>query len=225
MSRKDPSTRINSRMFSAGIDAWAEKRYGGPSFKKSTANRDLAKILPDKVESETVRSWRYRNSAVGEANLQAINDILEIDCALKESLIKEESVMTREKKPLTIQGLLALELYRYIFGMVNSVTFDSTPDEIEGHYYELQREIESRECFLISPLKELIENALDEIVLPLLDEELYSDEYTAEIGHFTEEGVFSVENQLLLVQKHEEIMAPFREKLEILGENICSQYL
>lgn len=217
MSRKAPSTRINSKIFSAAMDSWAEKKYG-PGYKKATANIDLAKMLPEPVDKETVRTWRYkRNPAVGHANLECLIRTLGVDVSLKSS--EEENNMTIENKSMTIQGQLALELYRYIFNFVDSVTFDSTWDEIEGSFFELQREVESRRVFLSLALKERIETALDEIVLPLLNEEMFSAEYTPEIGHATPDG-FYVDNLPLLVRAHEEIMAPYKTRLTQLGRDI-----
>lgn len=217
MSRKDLSTRINSKVFSTAMDAWAEKKYG-PRFKKAAANIDLAKMLPEPVDKETVRTWRYkRNPAVGSANLECIIRTLGIDVSLKST--EEENVMVLENKPLTVQGHSALEIYRHMFNFLDSVTFDSTADEIEGNFYELQREIESRLAFCSSALQNLIETALDEIILPLLDADTFSAEYTPEIGHDTPDG-FHVDNLPLLVQTHEDIMTPYREKLAKLANTI-----
>ena len=219
MSRKDPSTRINSKVFSAAMDAWAEKKYG-PGFKRAAANIDLAKMLPEPVDKETVRTWRYkRNPAVGSANLECIIRTLGIDVSLKST--EEENVMVLENKPLTVQGHSILEIYRHMFNFLDSVTFDSTADEIEGNFYGLQREIESRLVFCSSALQDLIETALDEIILPLLNEDVFSNEYTSEIGHATPDG-FHVDNLPLLVRTHEEIMAPYKTKLSCLAKDILA---
>lgn len=217
MSRKDPSTRINSKVFSAAMDTWAEKTYG-PGFKKDAANIDLAKILPESVDKETVRTWRYkRNPAVGLANLECINHTLGIDVSLKST--EEENEMVLENKPLTVQGHLTLEIYRHMFNFLDSVTFDSNSDEIEENFYELQREIESRLMFCSSALQERIETALDTIILPLLNEDAFSAEYTSEIGHATPDG-FHVDDLPLLVCTHEEIMTPYKNRLAHFGRDI-----
>ena len=217
MSRKDLSTRINSKVFSAAMDAWAEKKYG-PGFKKAAANIDLAKMLPEPVDKETVRTWRYkRNPAVGYANLECIIRTLGIDVSLKSTEV--ENNMTTENKSLTVQGQLMLEIYRNIFNFVDSVTFNSTLDEIESNYFNLQREIESRMVFLSPALKELTDKALDEIAMPLLNEDTFSAEYTPEIGRETPKG-FHVDNLPLLVRTHETIIAPYKEALAKLTNRI-----
>lgn len=214
--RKPSNTRINSKIFSAAMNAWGEKRYG-PDFKKVAVYIDLAHMLPEPVAAETIRTWQYRpNPAIGLKNLQFINNLFKLDCSLK---IEEEEKMTLGNKALTLEGQLAVEIYQRIFNFVDLVTFDSTADEIEGNFYELQREIESRLAFCSSALQDLIETALDEIIMPLLNEDVFSGEYTSEIGHDTPEG-FHVDNLPLLVRTHEDIMAPYRKKLKKLAEDI-----
>ena len=129
--------------------------------------------------------------------------------------------MMSVNKPLTVQGQLALELYRYLFNFVESVIFDSTLDEIEENYFELQQEVESRIIFLSPELKSRVEKALDEIAVPLLSEETFSAEYVPEIGHSTPNG-FHVDNLALLVRTHEQIMAPYKSMLHSLAKDILS---
>lgn len=216
MSRKDPDTRLNSKIFGVAVDEY-KKKHCAPGAKNYEVYSALSKVLPEPVEIDTIRLWRYRrNPAIGD-NLKAVNQFLGIDCSLK---TEEENSMTSESKSLTIQGQLILEIYRHIFNFVDSVTFDSTLDEIEGNYFDLLRETESRMAFLSPALKERVEKALDEIAVPLLNEDTFSAEYTPKIGHETPEGFFHVDNLPLWVRTHEELKAPFELKLKCLAREI-----
>jgi len=218
--RKEPLTRLDSKGFKVAMMAYAEGKYG-PGTKIVAANIDLSKVLPEPVDRETIRTWPYKgNPAIGVANLNAINQFLGIDCSLKVTK-EEETEMVLANRPLTVEGQLVLEIYRHIFNFVDSVTFDSSLDEIEGNFFEVQREVEGRVVFLSPALKELVERALETIAIPLLNEEMFSAEYAPEIGHATPDG-FYVDNLPLLVQVHEEIMTPYREKLHKLAADIQS---
>jgi len=216
MSRKHPGTRLNSKIFGVAIDDY-KKRNCAPGAKNYEVYSALAKVLPEHVEVDTIRLWRYRrNPAIG-ANLEKVNQFLGVDCSFQVAEERNDSVLTN--KPLTVEGQLALEIYRHLFTFLDSVTFDSCLDEIEGNFYELEREIESRRVFLSPALMNLIETAFDEIVLPFLDEDVFLAEYTHEIGHQAPDG-FHVDNLPLLVRVHEEIMAPYKSRLAKFGQDI-----
>ncbi|MGM9602758.1 MAG: hypothetical protein ACI3W5_14400 [Faecousia sp.] len=219
MPRRDPATRICSKVFRAAMDEY-KKTHCAPGAKNYEVDSALAKVLPEQVAIQTIRTWRYkRNPAVGAANLEAINHFLSCDCSLKST--EEESDMHWENKPLTVQGQLALEIYQHIFSFVDSITFDSSLDEVEANYFELLRTFESREAFLSTALKDRLEKALDEIAVPLTDEDVFSTEYTPEIGHFTG-NIFHADNLALLVRTHEEVMLPYRNMLRKLAEDLRS---
>lgn len=217
MPRKDPSTSLNSKVFKAAMEAYAEEKYGSGT-KKIAAIIDLSKVLPEPVEKDTIRTWPYKsNPAVGAANLKAINEFLGIDCSLEAT----EPAKRGKNDRCATESQLALDFYSHLANFVNCIYLEPSTymDEIEDDWLNLLNEFEWRTPFLSKPMKSLFENAMAQICLPLTQVDTYTSEYSPEIGHFAD-GVFHVDDIQLLVKTHEEVMAPFKKKLEELAENI-----
>lgn len=124
-------------------------------------------------------------------------------------------------KTLTVDAHIEIEFYGLLARFLDRIDFNVSLDDTELTYTNLLLELECRAPFISPTLRELLKNAMNEIAYPLTESSTYEAEYTPEIGHETPEG-FHVDNLPLLVRTHEELIAPFREKLQKFATDIQS---
>lgn len=160
----------------------------------------------------TIHRWRFKDTAIGETNLRVLEKIFGQSVALEEPSSEENA------NAMSVNGNIALAIYGYFARFLDGVSFASL-EEIEQMYYDLQLELSCLTPFATSSLRAVIEQAMQDIALPLTEESTHQPKHIASIGHYTEQG-FHVDDFNSFAAAQNDILRPFQARLHRLAEEL-----
>ena len=163
------------------------------------------------TSASTIHRWRFRDSTTSPSNLHALEKIFGKAVALVEQPLEENS------NALSVNGSIALKAYGHLAHFLDGVSFASL-EEIEIMQYELELELSCLLPFATSSLRSVIEQAKQDF-LPLTEENTHKPKYIA-TGHYTEQGLFHVDNFDGFVAAQNEILRPFQARLHKLADEL-----